>query len=61
MTKRKKTEFYLFRSTKLSEGEMFVTDYLKTKQRLERLEQDFEILKKFVQNQEIYFENEKKN
>ena len=40
---------------------MFVTDYLKTKQRLERLEQDFEILKKFVQNQEIYFENEKKN
>lgn len=61
MTKRKKTEFYLLRSTKLSEGEMFVTDYIKTKQRLERLEQDFEILKKFVQNQEIYFENEKKN
>ena len=61
MPKRKKTEFFLLRYTKLSEGEMFVTDYLKTKQRLERLEQDFEILKKFVQNQEIYFENEKKN
>ena len=61
MTKRKKTEFYLLRSKKLSEGELFITDYLKTKQRLERLEQDFEILKNFVQNQEIYFENEKKN
>ena len=61
MTKRKKTEFYLLRSKKLSEGELFITDYLKTKQRLERLEQDFEILKNFVRSQEIYFENEKKN
>jgi len=30
---KKKTEFYLLKSKKISEGDLFVTDYIKKKQR----------------------------
>tara|TARA_B100001057_G_scaffold332746_1_gene333204 strand:- start:383 stop:583 length:201 start_codon:yes stop_codon:yes gene_type:complete len=39
---------------------LFVTDYIKTKQRLDILESEFLTLQSFVRNQEIYF-NDKKN
>ena len=61
MKKKKNTEFYLLRKKSLSEADLFVTDYIKTKQRLEILEQEFSTLQKFVQNQEIYFEDNKKH
>ena len=55
MKKRKNTEFYLLRKKSLSEADLFVTDYIKTKQRLEILESKFLTLQSFVRNQEIYF------
>jgi hypothetical protein len=61
MKKKKNTEFYLLRKKSLSEADLFVTDYIRTKQRLEILEQEFSTLQKFVQNQEIYFEDKKKH
>ena len=61
MKKKKNTEFYLLRKNSLSEADLFVTDYIKTKQRLEILEQEFSTLQRFVQNQEIYFEDKKKH
>ena len=41
---KKKTEFYLLKSKKISEGDLFVTDYIKTKQRVIRIEQQLELL-----------------
>ena len=41
---KKKTDFYLLKQKSLSEGDLFVTDYIKTKQRLIRLEKQLEIL-----------------
>lgn len=61
MKKKKNTEFYLLRKKNLSEADLFVTDYIKTKKRLEILEQEFSTLQRFVQNQEIYFEDKKKH
>jgi hypothetical protein len=61
MKKKKNTEFYLLRKKSLSEADLFVTDYIKTKKRLEILEQEFSTLQRFVQNQEIYFEDKKKH
>ena len=61
MKKKKNTEFYLLRKKSLSEADLFVTDYIKTKQRLEILEQEFSTLQRFVQNQEIYFDEKKKH
>ena len=61
MKKKKNTEFYLLRKKSLSEADLFVTDYIKTKQMLEILEQEFSTLQRFVQNQEIYFEDKKKH
>ena len=40
----KTTDFYLLKQKSLSEGDLFVTDYIKTKQRLIRLEKQLEIL-----------------
>ena len=40
----KKTEFYLLKSKKISEGDLFVTDYIKTKQRVIKLEEQLELL-----------------
>ena len=45
MKKKKNTEFYLLRKKDLSEGDLFITDYTKTKQRVICLENELEILK----------------
>ena len=50
MTKKKKTDFYLLRLKSISEGDLFVTDYIKTKQRLDKLTDELEILKLRVEN-----------
>ena len=44
MTKKKKTDFYLLKQKLISEGDLFVTDYIKTKQRVVRLEGQLELL-----------------
>ena len=41
---KKQTEFYLLKSKTISEGDLFVTDYIKTKQRVIRLEEQLELL-----------------
>ena len=48
--KKKKTEFYLLKQKSLSEGDLFVTDYIKTKQRLKKLTKELDILKLRVDN-----------
>ena len=44
MTKKKKTDFYLLKQKSISEGDLFVTDYIKTKQRVVKIEQQLELL-----------------
>mgnify|MGYP001471124813 CR=1 FL=1 len=41
---QKKTDFYLLKQKSISEGDIFVTDYIKTKQRVIRLEKQLEVL-----------------
>ena len=41
---QKKTDFYLLKQKSISEGDLFVTDYIKTKQRVVRLEWQLELL-----------------
>ena len=41
----KSTDFYLLKRKSLSEGDLFVTDYIKTKQRVIRLEKQLELIK----------------
>ena len=45
MTKKKKTEFYLLKQKSISEGDLFVTDYIQTRKRLDRMSEDLETLK----------------
>ena len=40
----KKTDFYLLKKKSISEGDIFVIDYIKTKQRVIRIEQQLELL-----------------
>ena len=40
----KSTDFYLLKQKSLSEGDLFVTDYIKTKQRLVKLEKKIDLL-----------------
>ena len=40
----KSTDFYLLKQKSISEGDLFVTDYIKTKQRLVRIENQLKIL-----------------
>ena len=40
----KSTDFYLLKQKSISEGDLFVTDYIKTKQKLARLENQLKIL-----------------
>tara|TARA_X000000950_G_scaffold268898_1_gene346953 strand:+ start:30 stop:215 length:186 start_codon:yes stop_codon:yes gene_type:complete len=40
----KSTDFYLLKQKSISEGDLFVTDYIKTKQRVVKLEQQLELL-----------------
>tara|TARA_Y100000768_G_C23760086_1_gene578179 strand:- start:521 stop:706 length:186 start_codon:yes stop_codon:yes gene_type:complete len=46
----KSTDFYLLKKKSLSEGDLFVTDYIKTKQRLARLEEQLEILQLLLES-----------
>ena len=41
---QKKTDFYLLKQKSMSEGDIFVTDYIKTKQRVIRLEKQLDVL-----------------
>ncbi|MBD1169167.1 hypothetical protein IDH01_01665 [Pelagibacterales bacterium SAG-MED08] len=61
MKKRKKTEFYLLRKRSLSEGDLFITDYIRTKQRLEILENRLIQLNNLINDKEISVEDDKKN
>lgn len=45
MTKKRKTEFYLLKQKTISEGDLFVTDYIKTKRKLNKLSDELKILK----------------
>ncbi len=40
----KKTDFYLLKQKSISEGDLFVTDYIKTKQKVIKLEEQLELL-----------------
>ena len=40
----KTTDFYLLKQKSISEGDLFVTDYIKTKQKLVRLEKQLELM-----------------
>ena len=42
---QKKRDFYLLKKKSISEGDIFVTDYIKTKQRVIRLEKQLELIK----------------
>ena len=59
--KKKDTEFYLLRMKSLSEGDLFVTDYIKTKKRLEILESEFAVIRNMVINQGLYIDDKKKH
>ena len=61
MKRRKKTEFYLLRKRSLSEGDLFITDYIRTKQRLEILEERLTQFNKLLNDREILWEDDKKN
>jgi len=50
----KKTDFYLLKQKSISEGDLFVTDYIKTKQRVIRLEEQLQLL-------QLQFESLKSN
>ena len=41
---KKKTDFYLLKQKSISESDLFVTDYIKTKQKVIRLEKQLELL-----------------
>ena len=41
---KKKKDLYLLKQKSLSEGDLFVTDYIKTKQKVIRLEKQLELL-----------------
>jgi hypothetical protein len=60
MARKKNTDFYLLRKKSLSEADLFVTDYIKTKRRLEMLEDDLYNLQKIV-NQQMNPNNETNN
>jgi len=60
MTKRKKTDFYLLKQKSISEGDLFVTDYIKTKQRVKKLEDLIEVLQIQLDFYAENLKNEKK-
>tara|TARA_Y100000768_G_scaffold260358_1_gene198219 strand:+ start:1677 stop:1862 length:186 start_codon:yes stop_codon:yes gene_type:complete len=61
MKRRKKTEFYLLRKRSLSEGDLFITDYIRTKQRLEIIEERLTQLNNLINDKEILVDDDKKN
>ena len=42
--KKKPTEFYLFKQKSLSEGDLFVIDYVRTKRQLIKMEKKLELM-----------------
>jgi hypothetical protein len=42
--KKKPTEFYLFKQKSLSEGDMFIIDYVRTKRQLIKMEKQIEFI-----------------
>ena len=51
---KKSSDFYLFKQKSISEGDLFVVDYIKTKQRVIRLEEQLQLL-------QLQFESLKSN
>ena len=45
MTKKKKTDFYLLKQKSISEGDLFVIDYIQTRKRLYRMSEYLETIK----------------
>ncbi len=41
---KKSSDFYLLKQKSLSEGDLFVVDYVRTKQTLDRMERQLEIM-----------------
>ena len=48
MNKKNKTDFYLLRKKSLSEGDLFITDYIKSKDEIRKLKLIIEILSERV-------------
>ena len=46
--KKKNTDFYLLRKKSLSEGDLFITDYLQSKREIEKLKKIVDILSERV-------------
>lgn len=42
--KKKSTEFYLFKQKSLSEGDLFIVDYVRTKRQLIKMEKQLELM-----------------
>ena len=42
--KKKPTEFYLFKQKSLSEGDLFIVDYVRTKRQLIKMEKQLELM-----------------
>ena len=61
MKKKNKTDFYLLRKKSLSEGDLFITDYIKSKDEIRKLNLIIEILSERVDRVENkLFEKENK-
>ena len=58
MKKKKNTEFYLLRKKNLSEGDLFITDYIKTKQRVVSLENEVEMIRLRLNNKDLKITDE---
>ena len=48
MNKKNKTDFYLLRKKSLSEGDLFITDYIKSKDEIRKLKLIIEVLSERV-------------
>ncbi len=48
MKKKNKTDFYLLRKKSLSEGDLFITDYIKSKDEIRKLKMIIEMLSERV-------------
>ena len=49
MSKKNKTDFYLLRKKSLSEGDLFITDYIKSKADTRKLKMVIELLSERVE------------
>ena len=58
MKKNKNSEFYLLRQKYLSEADLFITDYIKTKQRVVNLESEVEMIRLRLNNKDLKITDE---